>query len=224
MRSQVIRFIEQEKVIAIVRGIPSEHSLRVAEALYLGGIRLIEWTFDQNDPERCDRTGDAIAQIADRFRNAMMVGAGTVTSPQLVQIAAEAGAQYIISPDTNPAVIEATRQQGLVSIPGAITPTEILAAHHAGADFVKLFPASAFGMAYIKAIAGPINHVKMLAVGGVNENNIAAFLAAGMCGAGVGGNLVNPAWVAGGDFDQITATATQLINAIKKTSEVDHVR
>jgi hypothetical protein len=94
---------------------------------------------------------------------------------------------------------------------GALTPTEIVTAHRCGADFVKVFPTSSLGAGYIKAVCAPLNHIRMLAVGGVNENNVAEFLAAGVVGAGVGGNLVNKKWIAAGEFDKITELAKQYV-------------
>ena len=102
----------------------------------------------------------------------------------------------------------------MVSMPGALTPTEVLQAHKAGADFVKLFPAGNLGPGYLKSVAAPINHVKLLAVGGVNEKNVAEFLKAGAVGAGVGGNLVNKTWIAEGKFQEITALAKTFTDAV----------
>jgi 2-dehydro-3-deoxyphosphogluconate aldolase/(4S)-4-hydroxy-2-oxoglutarate aldolase len=211
MRENTIEQILKEKVIAIVRGVGSEQCLRVAEALYQGGIRLVEITFNQNNPDSFSETTDAIAAIGKTYAGKMLCGAGTVTSVELVDRAADAGAKYIISPDSNPAVIRRTLERGMVSIPGAMTPTEILAAHNAGADFVKLFPAAALGTDYIKAVRAPINHVRLLAVGGINEKNIGAFLAAGLYGAGVGGNLANKAWIQAGEYERITTAAEELV-------------
>ncbi len=213
MRENTIEQILKEKVIAIVRGVGPAQCLRVAEALYQGGIRLAEITFNLNDPGSFRETAGAISAIGRAYAGKMLCGAGTVTSEELVDLAADAGAAYIISPDSNPAVIRRTLERKIVSIPGAMTPTEVLAAHGAGADFVKLFPAAALGTGYIKAIRAPINHVRLLAVGGVNEKNIGAFLAAGLYGAGVGGNLANKAWIQAGEYERITAAAKELVAA-----------
>ena len=139
----------------------------------------------------------------------MVFGAGTVTSVHMLELAKNAGAQFVVSPDTNEAVIRATVAAGMVSMPGALTPTEILTAHSYGADFVKLFPAATQGIAYFKAVTAPLNHIRLLAVGGVNEKNTADFLAAGAVGVGVGGNLVNKTWIANGEFDKIVAVAKE---------------
>ena len=152
MRENVIETIKKEKLIAIVRGIAPEKCLKVAGALYAGGFRLVEITFDQKNPDSWATTAAAIKAISEAYSGTMEVGAGTVTSVELVELAASAGAKYIISPDTNIDVIKRTRELGLVSMPGALTPTEILTAYNNGADFVKLFPIANLGPAYVKAV------------------------------------------------------------------------
>ncbi len=205
MRSTVIKKIIEKKIIAIIRGVEEKKTLALAEALYKGGIELIEVTFNQRGD--FPATADAIAAISRHFGGRVLAGAGTVTTPELVQMAATAGAKYIISPNTDLAVIETTRKLGLVSIPGALTPTEILGAHNSGADFVKVFPASNFGSGYIKALKTPLSQVKLMAVGGINQINIREYFDAGCVGAGVGGNLVNKKWIEAGEYDKITDLA-----------------
>ena len=216
MREQIIKMVEEQKVIAIVRGVEPEKCLEVAKALYAGGIRMIEVTFDQKNPERQWETAESIRRISEYFEGQIAVGAGTVTSEKLVETAAAAGARYIISPDTNEAVIKRTRELSLVSMPGALTPTEVLNAHRWGADFVKLFPVGSFGTGYVKAVKAPLNHIRLLAVGGVNADNIADFLDAGCCGAGVGGNLVNKKWIEAGEYGKLTKAAEELLAAVKR--------
>lgn len=215
MREEVIAKIQEEKIIAIVRGVGAEACRKVADALYEGGIRLMEITFDQKDPASFDATAGAIRAIGEAYAGRMLVGAGTVTSVELVELAASAGAKYIISPDVNVDVIRRTRELGMVSLPGAMTPTEVMTAHNAGADFVKLFPVGNLGIPYVKAIRAPLSHVKLLAVGGVNEDNVADFLRAGLVGAGVGGNLANKKWIEAGEYHKITETARKLVDAAK---------
>ncbi len=215
MREQAIHLIEQERIIAIVRGIEADKCLQVADALYVGGIRLMEVTFNQKEPESFSVTSNAIAEISGKYKDSMLVGAGTVTTVEQAELAAQAGARFIISPNVNTDVIRRTLELGMVSMPGAMTPTEILTAHLAGADFVKIFPVRELGISYIKAVRAPISHVKLMAVGGVNEGNVADFLNAGMCGAGVGGNLANRSWIEAGEFDKITQTARALLSAAR---------
>jgi len=209
MREQIIQKVLDKKIVAIVRGVYDEDCVNLAKALCAGGIELLEVTFDQSKPEALVRTSDTIRRLVEELGDKMAFGAGTVTSLEMLELAKNAGAQFIVSPDTNEEVIKATVAAGLVSMPGAMTPTEIVTAHRYGADFVKVFPTSNLGAAYIKAIRGPINHIRLLAVGGVNEKNIGEFIKAGVNGAGVGGNLVNKEWIRNGEFDKITALAEE---------------
>lgn len=215
MRDQVITRIEQEKLIAIVRGVEPEKCMKVADALYAGGIRLMEVTFNQKEPASFRVTADAIKAISEAYKGRMLVGAGTVTTPELVEMAAEADAKYIISPDANPSVIRRSRKLGLVSMPGCMTPTEMMAAHQEGADFIKLFPAGDLGPGYVKAVRAPLAHLKVMAVGGINEKNIPDFLKVGVCGFGVGGNLANKDWIDAGEYYKITETAAAMVKAVQ---------
>lgn len=208
-REIVIEKVLESKVVAIVRGLESKHA-EFAKALYDGGVKCIEVTFNQAKPEEHEQTLNAIRSIKEVMGEKMCVGAGTVTSIELTEKAYSAGAQFIVSPNMDPAVIKRTIELDMVSMPGAMTPTEIFEAHRAGADFVKVFPAGTLGAGHIKAIRGPLNHIRLLAVGGVNEKNAAEFIKAGCVGLGVGGNLVNKEWIANGEFDKITELAKEL--------------
>ena len=212
MREQVFTWVEQYKIIAIVRGADPEKCLSVAQALYDGGIRLMEVTYDQAHSETWEKTAVAIGGIAQAFTGKLIVGAGTVTTPELVDLTASVGSRFIVSPDTDAAVIRRTRELGLVSMPGAFTASEIKAAHNAGADFVKIFPVGNMGPGYLKALRAPLNHIRMLAVGGINEKNLRDYLEAGAVGAGIGGNLANKTWIVNGEYEKITATARTLVS------------
>ena len=211
MREQTIQAILEHKIIAIVRGVDAESIVPTAQALYEGGIRLVEVTFNQKDPSSFHKTAEAVRAIREAMGDKMLVGTGTVTSPELVEMSAEAGALYIISPDTDAAVIRRTRELGLVSLPGAYTATEAKQAHNAGADFVKLFPCIEGAPAYLKALAAPLSHIRFLAVGGVNADNAATFIKAGAVGVGVGSCLVNKKWADAGRFDLITEEAKKFV-------------
>ena len=216
MREQVLQYVDQYKIIAIVRGADPKQCFAVAEALYAGGIRLMEVTYDQKKSETWQATADTIGALAKEYEGRMFVGAGTVTSPELVELTAKAGGAFIISPDTDVAVIKRTRELGLVSMPGALTPSEIKTAHNAGADYVKVFPLGSMGPGYLKAIRAPLSHIKMTAVGGINEKNLKEYLEAGACGAGIGGNLANKKWIENGEFDKITEVAKQLVQVVEE--------
>lgn len=216
MRERIIQEILEKKIISIVRGVEPDKMVRIAEALYEGGVTMIEVTFNQKNPASWQETADSIAAIKAAMGDRMFVGAGTVTSVELVDMAANAGAGYIISPDTDPDVIARTRELGLVSLPGAYTPTEAKQAHNAGADFVKLFPCVGDAPAYLKALCAPLSHIKFLAVGGVTADNAADFLTAGAVGIGVGSSLVNKKWADAGEFWKITEEAKRFVANISK--------
>lgn len=210
MRNEIIQKILDRKVIAIVRGFYDEDCLNLARALHAGGVDLLEATFDQKSADDRLRTAATIRLMNEQLGDVMAFGAGTVTTVEMVEQARAAGAQFIVSPNTDEKVIRATVAAGMVSIPGALTPTEIKFAHDCGADFVKVFPACNMGVSYFKNITAPLSQVRMLAVGGVNEKDINDYLAAGAVGAGVAGCLFKKEWVRAGEWDRITACAKTL--------------
>lgn len=203
----IVKFIEEHKIICICRKIYGEDLRRLAQAMYDGGVRLMEVTFDQANPNCCQETAMAIRMLNETFGDGMQFGAGTVLNREQVDAAREAGANYIISPNTDEEVIHYTKELGLASIPGAMTPSEILTAHKAGADFVKLFPTVYLGLPYLKDIKGPINHVKLLGTGGLTEDNLADYLNMGMAGAGISGRLVDPELRKKGDYAALSQRA-----------------
>ena len=214
-RDDVLRAIEAEKVIAIVRA-PDPTTFETAvRAMHEGGIRLIEVTFDRSGKIPKEETARLISLLCENFGNDMYIGAGTVTTADDVMLAYNAGAKFIISPNCDEQIIRLTRKLGLISIPAALTPTEIVAAISYGADFIKLFPADAFGKGYIKAIKAPISDAKILAVGGVTPENARSYIEAGFSGIGVGSNLYNSKLIAEGKFDEIKETAEKYVNMVK---------
>lgn len=216
MQNKVIETILNEKVIVIVRGVARKDLLPLAQAMYRGGIRLIECTYDASGKIADEEIAGNIGMLAEHFGGDMLVGAGTVLTERQVELTRQVGGTFIISPDTNPDIIRATKEQGLVSIPGALTPSEITLAHRSGADFVKLFPVFTMGAEYVKAVKAPLSHVRLLAVGGVNETNLGDYLKAGACGFGIGSNIINKKMIAEGDWDGITNLAKEFLAAVEK--------
>lgn len=157
-KQELIARIERERLIVIVRGIKNEDLIPMAEAMYEGGVRLLEITYaaDGSIPE--ETTAEGIRMLSEHFGDRMHIGAGTVLTTRQVELTKAAGGQFIISPDTNTEVISHTVSLGLVSIPGALTPTEAQTAHLAGADFVKLFPVTSLGSEYVRAVRAPFAH------------------------------------------------------------------
>ena len=212
---KIKELIRNERLIVIVRGVKSEQLIPLAEAMYEGGVRLLEVTYSANGKVPDEETAKNIGALVEHFGDRMQIGAGTVLTEKQVALTAAAGGKYIISPNANPAVIAATRKAGLVSIPAAYTPTEIEAAYECGADFVKLFPVTSLGPSYVKAVRGPLNHIPLLAVGGVDLSNLADYAKAGVSGFGIGGNIVDKKMLETGDYAAITDLAKRYVSTIK---------
>lgn len=208
----------ESRLVVIARGMEAAQMIDVAEALYGGGVRVLECTFDHWREDCVAANRRLISVLASRFEGRMQIGAGTVLSVGEAEAAVDAGAGFIISPGADEAVIRATRRLGAVSIPGAYTPTEIVAAWNAGADFVKLFPAGEMGPGYIKAIRAPLAHIPMLAVGSVTRENIPLLLKSGVCGFGIGGSLLSKALIDAGDYEAIRLRAQEYSRLVRGES------
>ena len=215
MREEVLSLIEEEKIIVIVRGVEKEKLIPLAEAMYKGGIRLLEITYSQSGAPSDEEIADSIRLLSEHFKGRMLIGSGTTLTERQVELTKNAGGTFIISPDVNVELIKKTRELSLVSIPGALTPTEITTAHAAGADFVKLFPITNLGVSYFKAISAPLSAVKYLAVGGIDENNMKEYLDAGIKGFGIGSNIVNKKMISANEFEKITELAKKYVEAVK---------
>ena len=211
MKENIETAVRNGRIIAIIRGFAPDVCLRLAEAYRRGGIRLVEVTFNQKAPETWADTAAAIRAIRERFADEVRVGAGTVLTDEQLARCADAGGEYMITPNVNPSLIRACVARGLVAIPGALTPSEAVASWEAGARFVKIFPAGSLGPGYVKAVRAPLAHIPMLAVGGISPDNVADFMRVGCVGAGVGGNLTNREWIAAGAYDRIADVARQLV-------------
>ena len=206
-----IKVIEETAVIVIVRGVAREKLTPLAQALYDGGICAVECTFNACGDPADEEIAAGIHDLAVRFGDRMLIGAGTVLTEKQVVLTKEAGGTFIISPDTNPAVIRATKDAGLVSVPGALTPTEIALAARTGADFIKIFPVGTMGSAYVRNVRAPLSHCRLLAVGGVNEANMKEFFDAGAVGIGIGSGIIDKKAIAANDFASVTAQAKRYI-------------
>ncbi len=216
MRNEVISAIENEKIITIVRGVSVDRLIPLTEAMYKGGIRLLEITYDTKGNVSDEETAEQIEMLASHFAGKMYIGAGTVLTEKQVELTQKAGGKFIISPDTCTSVIEKTRALSMVSMPGALTPTEIVTAARAGADFVKLFPVTSLGSAYVKAVKAPLSHIRMIAVGGIDENNMQEYLDAGVVGFGIGSNIVDKKVGKQGNFEEICMLAKKYTKVIGK--------
>ena len=207
-KSDVINAIKKHKITAIVRGAEADKAIKIAKALYNGGVRLIEVTFNT------EGAAEMIVAIKKELGDKMLVGAGTVLDSETAKQAIYAGAEFILSPSTDRGMIEICNKYGKVAIPGIATPTEAVEAMKMGADLIKFFPAAASGSKYMKSIRGPLDHVEIIAVGGVNLDNAKEFIDAGAIGLGIGSSLVKNELVKNSQFNVIEENAKKFINII----------
>jgi 2-dehydro-3-deoxyphosphogluconate aldolase/(4S)-4-hydroxy-2-oxoglutarate aldolase len=204
-QEQVKAHLRAYRVIAILRGQYSPESVRrIAECLIAGGVRLVEVTLNSANAL------DLIQVLATEYAGRVQVGAGTVLDPDAARAAVSAGAGYLIAPDTHPAVIRTALDLGALPIPGAFTPTEVMTAYRAGATFVKLFPASAGGPDYLRAICAPLDMVEFVATGGIDAGNASAYLKAGAVAVALG------SWLVPSTFDGKAASSERLVERARQ--------
>jgi 2-dehydro-3-deoxyphosphogluconate aldolase/(4S)-4-hydroxy-2-oxoglutarate aldolase len=212
-RTHTVQRIEACGVVAVIRLQDGSRLRAVVDALAAGGITALEVTMT------VPRAIELIAEIAPGLPDGFVFGAGTVVDPETARAAVRAGARFIVSPVFRPAVIEASHAEGAAVMPGCFSPTEILAAWDAGADVVKVFPATALGPAYFKDLRGPMPQVKVMPTGGVSLENAPEWIRAGAVAVGVGGALVDPKLVAAGNYAAITDRAKRFIERVKHARE-----
>jgi 2-dehydro-3-deoxyphosphogluconate aldolase / (4S)-4-hydroxy-2-oxoglutarate aldolase len=197
-------------LVAVVRSPDGRQLVEVARALADGGVTVVEITMS------VPNALDVLRQVRQALGDRLLLGAGTILDPETGRAALLAGAEYLVAPTVNPDVIRLCRRYDKLVMPGAFTPTEILTAWEAGADIVKVFPAEVVGPAFFKALRGPLPQVRLMPTGGVDLTTAAAFLQAGACCLGVGGQLVEPKAVAAGNFDRIRDLARQYTAIVKE--------
>ncbi|MFB4167301.1 bifunctional 4-hydroxy-2-oxoglutarate aldolase/2-dehydro-3-deoxy-phosphogluconate aldolase [Virgibacillus sp. JSM 102003] len=185
MTTDTFQRIKEHKLVAVIRGAKGDDVLSIADALNEGGVHIMEITADT------PQVDTLIRRVNEEFGDDMVVGAGTVLDPETARTAIKAGASFIFSPTVNVETIQMTKRYGVVSIPGALTPTEILTAYEHGADLIKIFPAGTVGPNYIKDIHGPLPHIPLMPTGGVDLTNVREYFEKGAVAAGLGSSLVN---------------------------------
>lgn len=215
MKKQTIQMIQKEGIIAILRGsLERETLLRCVQALVTGGIALLELPFSYAHPETAEETVEQIQLLHREWGEALCLGAGTVVDPVGIQAVQAAGGRFILSPHLDAAVVEETNRLGLVSIPGAYTPTELVQARKLGGDFVKLFPVVTGGCPYLQSVLAPLEGLPIVAVGGVNVENCSDWIRAGATAVGVGGSLVRRQWILDHNWQALEDLARQFVNTI----------
>jgi 2-dehydro-3-deoxyphosphogluconate aldolase/(4S)-4-hydroxy-2-oxoglutarate aldolase len=203
-----MRRLAELGAVAVVRLGDATSAVRAAEAVHAGGVHAVEVTL--TTPGALD----AIARLRAREDDGMLVGAGSVLSAADARDAIAAGARYVVSPVVRPELVETCHAAGVPVLLGAFTPTEILAAHEAGADAVKLFPSDALGSGYVRAVLGPMPFLRLVPTGGVTLDGAGEWLRAGAVAVGLGGALVDAALVAAGDFGALTERARRVARAV----------
>ncbi len=209
-RSEILKFIEKEKAVAVLR-IPDAALFEpVAEALYNGGVKILEITMTVPDAI------GLIKKASESLPGDMLLGVGSVLDAPTAQQAIEAGAQFVVSPIVKREVIEKSLEMGKPVMAGAFTPTEIQYAWELGSDIVKVFPANIVGMEFFKAVKAPMPHLKLMPTGGVTLTNGKEWLAAGACAVGVGSALVSSNDLKNRDFKKIENNAKILVENLGK--------
>ncbi|WP_239613647.1 bifunctional 4-hydroxy-2-oxoglutarate aldolase/2-dehydro-3-deoxy-phosphogluconate aldolase [Cohnella mopanensis] len=214
MPSEIMQALSREKIVAIIRGISAESGDATAKALADGGIVFLEVTLNT------DGALNMISRFREAYEGRLRIGAGTVLDLGQAKEAIAAGAEYIISPNLDEEVIYYGVEKGVEVWPGTMTPTEIVRAYKAGASAVKVFPMGSLGINYLKEIRAPLNHIPMVATGGVNLQNINSVLDAGAIAVGLGGNLVDKQLVKDGKFDELRKLAQAFVNEVQGAKTV----
>lgn len=209
-KAQILATILDIGVVPVVRTSSADSAIRSIEAIHRGGIRAAEITMTVPGAVR------ALEKVADQFGDTIVLGAGTVLDPETARICMLAGAQFFVTPSLNLATIEMAQRYSKPIMPGALTPTEVLTAWQAGADVVKVFPASAMGGAkYIKALKGPFPQIEMIPTGGVNLETAADFLKAGACAVAVGSELIDAQTIQEGRYQIFEERARKYLDVVR---------
>ena len=212
---RIKQLLNEKRLVVLFRNVPLEKMADVSKALVKGGIKILEITFDQTQEDPHAVFKNAVSIVREAVGSELCLGAGTVLDELQVRTAYEAGAEFIVSPNTNKKVIELTKKLGMLSVPGALTPTEITYAWDCGADIVKLFPADDMGFHYIWNIRGPLPHIPMMATGGVNKETIPKFLKSGINYVGTGIYVVDRDMLNANDYEGIGRLAKEHVEVIE---------
>ena len=204
----VLEKVQNLGVLAVIRGPSPELTVKMVEALVKGGVTGIEITYSTPNAEEVVRT------LAGQFGESIILGMGTLTKPEQALTAKAAGANFLVSPMSETELVKAMVAAGLLTMAGALTPTEVFHAYSLGTDVVKIFPGSVGGPSYIKALKGPFPYIPMMPTGGVNAGNVADWFAAGVVAVGAGSELCPPQLAKEGKFDEISKKAAEFIAVI----------
>jgi 2-dehydro-3-deoxyphosphogluconate aldolase/(4S)-4-hydroxy-2-oxoglutarate aldolase len=208
-KAEVLEQVKQLGLLAVIRGPSADLTVKMVEALVAGGVLGIEITYSTPDAEA------VVSTLSGKFADRIVLGMGTLTKPEQAISAREAGASFIVSPVCEPTLVRAMVASGLLTMAGALTPTEVLQTYNLGADVIKIFPGSLGGPAYIKALKGPFPYIPMMPTGGVSASNVAEWFATGVVAVGAGSELCPPQLAKEGKFDEITRRAAEFVQIVK---------
>jgi 2-dehydro-3-deoxyphosphogluconate aldolase/(4S)-4-hydroxy-2-oxoglutarate aldolase len=209
-REETLRRLLDPGVVAVIRADRPEQLLQAAEALAAGGVTAMEVTMTTPDAL------GVIARVTETLGDRVLMGVGTVLDPETARMAMLAGARFVVTPVLRPRIIACCRRYSVPIVCGAYTPTEALAAHEAGADFIKIFPADTLGPAFIKAVLAPLPMLRIIPTGGVDETTAGDFIRAGCVAVAAGGSLVSRTILQSGDWAALTRTARRFVDAVAK--------
>ncbi|WP_055108307.1 bifunctional 4-hydroxy-2-oxoglutarate aldolase/2-dehydro-3-deoxy-phosphogluconate aldolase [Paenibacillus ihumii] len=204
--------LRREGIVAILRHVPEERADGLIAALDRAGVVFVEATLNS------DGALGMISRWREQYGGRMRIGAGTVLDLNMAKQAVAAGAEYLIAPNLDEAVVNYAREQSIDVYPGAMTPSEIVRAWNAGATAVKVFPMASLGLAYLQEVRAPLSHIPMIVTGGVRLDNIHEFFQAGAAAVGMGGGIANMALMKEGRFEEIEQNAAALVQAARSAA------
>jgi 2-dehydro-3-deoxyphosphogluconate aldolase / (4S)-4-hydroxy-2-oxoglutarate aldolase len=208
-KQEILEKVKQLGVLAVIRGPSPELTVQMVDALVAGGVIGIEITYSTPNAE------EVVSALSSRYGDRILLGMGTLVDPAQAESAKAAGAQFLVSPVCEPELVKAMAATGLLTMAGALTPTEVLQAYRLGSDVVKIFPGSLTGPQYIKALKGPFPYIPVMPTGGVNASNVAEWFAAGVVAVGAGSELCPPKLAKEGKFEEITRIAADFFQIVQ---------
>jgi 2-dehydro-3-deoxyphosphogluconate aldolase/(4S)-4-hydroxy-2-oxoglutarate aldolase len=206
---EVLEKVKELGLLAVIRGPSPELTVKMVDALVAGGVLGIEITYSTPNAEEVVRT------LSSQYGDRILLGMGTLTRPEQAAQAKQAGAHFLVSPICEPMLVKSMVASELLTMAGALTPTEVVQAYHLGTDVVKIFPGSLGGPAYVKALKGPFPYIPMMPTGGVSAGNVAEWFKAGVVAVGAGSELCPPQLAREGKFDEITKLAAEFVRVVK---------
>lgn len=208
-KTETLEKVKELGLLAVIRGPSTDLTVKMVEALVAGGVLGIEITYSTPNAEEVVKT------LSQKFGDKIVLGMGTLTKPEQAESAKAAGANFLVSPICEPTLVKAMVASGLLTMAGALTPTEVFQAYSLGTDVIKIFPGSLGGPAYIKALKGPFPYIPMMPTGGVSAGNVADWFATGVVAVGAGSELCPPQLAKDGKFEEISKLAAEFVQVVK---------